>query len=116
MSLTNRQKHGVSAAIQAGVLVNRLKRHAKGEIEMTPTQVQAAKILLDRALPTLSSVEQTVLDPASSMTEDQIIAQMTEIALKHPHLIRQLNAKLGPAPDVAVQSGKSDATDADKAA
>lgn len=36
--------------IQASQLINRLTNHALGEIEMTATQVQAAKILLDKSI------------------------------------------------------------------
>ena len=45
--------------IDQGALLNRLHGHAKGELEMTPTQVSAAKILLAKCLPDLSSVEMT---------------------------------------------------------
>ena len=38
-------------------LINRFQRHFDGECELTPTQIQAGKILLDRALPVLQSVE-----------------------------------------------------------
>jgi hypothetical protein len=40
----------VRTKIQASQLVNRLTKHAFGEVEMTQTQVSAAKILLDKAL------------------------------------------------------------------
>lgn len=40
----------VRKKIQASQLVNRLQKHADGEIEMTATQVQAAKILLDKSI------------------------------------------------------------------
>jgi len=45
------------ARIKQGVLLNRLAQHAEGLIEMTPTQVQACRILLGKCLPDLSSVE-----------------------------------------------------------
>lgn len=40
----------VRAKIQASQLVNRLQKHADGEIELSATQVQAAKILLDKSI------------------------------------------------------------------
>lgn len=49
----------VRSKIQASQLVNRLTSHALGEVEMTATQVQAAKILLDKTLsnaPTINEV------------------------------------------------------------
>lgn len=45
------------AKIQTSQLLNRLMSHANGEVEMTPTQVRAAEILLKKTLPDLSSVE-----------------------------------------------------------
>ena len=41
--------------IQASQLINRLQGHALGEVEMTTTQIQAAQILLKKALPDLTS-------------------------------------------------------------
>ncbi len=47
--LTRRQAENVRAAIKVGNIVDRLEKAVAGEITMTPTQVQAAKILLDNA-------------------------------------------------------------------
>lgn len=43
------QQH-VREKIRASMLVDRLEKHAEGEIELTATQVQAAKILLDKCV------------------------------------------------------------------
>lgn len=43
--------------IQASQLLNRLREHAMGNIEMTPTQIRAAEILLRKCLPDLAIVE-----------------------------------------------------------
>lgn len=48
--LNPRHSDMVRSKIQASQLVNRLTDHALGEIEMSATQVQAAKILLDKVL------------------------------------------------------------------
>ena len=45
--------------IQASMLINRLENHALNNEEMSPTQIQAAKILLAKAVPDISSVEWT---------------------------------------------------------
>jgi hypothetical protein len=42
--------------IQTSQLINRLHSNAMGEVDMTPAQVQSAKILLDKSLPNLASV------------------------------------------------------------
>ena len=45
-----RHQEEIRQKIQASQLVNRLQNHANGECEMSPTQVQAAKILLDKSI------------------------------------------------------------------
>lgn len=42
--------------IKTTQLVNRLEKHALGEIEMEPTQVRAIEVLLRKSLPDLSAV------------------------------------------------------------
>lgn len=39
------------------MLVNRLEDHALGKVEMTATQVQAARVLLNKTLPDLQAVQ-----------------------------------------------------------
>jgi hypothetical protein len=43
--------------IQVSQLLNRLQKHVLGEVEMTPTQIQAAQILLKKALPDLQAID-----------------------------------------------------------
>ncbi len=52
-----RHDENTRTKIKVAELVNRFHRHFMGECELTPTQIQAGKILLDRALPVLQSVE-----------------------------------------------------------
>ena len=111
---THRQRQLTTAGIPAGHLVSRLKKHADGEIELSPTQIRAAEILLDRALPKLSAVEQTVIDPASALSEEEILAQLVDLARKHPQIIRKLQAQIGP--NGAVQTGKDDDHEVSKVA
>lgn len=47
----------VKAKIQASQLLNRLQKHAFGEVDMTPTQIRAAEICLNKSVPNLSSSE-----------------------------------------------------------
>ena len=49
----------VRQRIRTGVLVNRLKKHALGQLEMSATQLKAAEILLRKSLPDLTSVNHT---------------------------------------------------------
>ena len=45
--------------IQVSQILNRLQNHVLGETDMTATQLQAAQILLRKALPDLQAVEIT---------------------------------------------------------
>lgn len=40
-----------------GNIMSRLNKHAEGEIEMTSTQISAAKLYLDKTLPSLANVQ-----------------------------------------------------------
>lgn len=42
--------------IECGSLINRLQKHVNGLIELSPTQLRAAEILIKKVLPDLSSV------------------------------------------------------------
>mgnify|MGYP006271104549 CR=1 FL=1 len=55
--LRKTHQEDVRQKIQATQIVNRLTKHALGEIEMTATQVQASRILLDKSVANLSNVE-----------------------------------------------------------
>lgn len=50
------------ARIKASLLRKRLQDHALGLVEMTPTQVRAAEILLKKCVPDLSAAEITGKD------------------------------------------------------
>lgn len=49
----------VREKIDTTLLVDKLTAHVKGDIEMTATQVNAARILLDRTVPVLKALEVT---------------------------------------------------------
>lgn len=49
----------VRAKIQASALVTRLHQCAMGDVELTPTQVNAINSLLDRSVPKLSQIQHT---------------------------------------------------------
>ena len=56
---TNKLQHEekTKRLIQASQLLNRLIQHAKGEIEMTQSQVNAAKIVIGKSIPDLKAME-----------------------------------------------------------
>lgn len=56
---TNKPLHDdrTKERIRASQLLNRLTQHANGEVELTPSQVQAAKIVIGKIVPDLKAVE-----------------------------------------------------------
>ena len=52
-----RQTDDTRAKIQASVFIGYLTKHIEGSRLMTPSQVAAAKILLDKSLPNLSDLK-----------------------------------------------------------
>lgn len=48
--LNNRHQESVKAKIQASQLINRVQNHALGELELTPTQLDACKFLLNKII------------------------------------------------------------------
>ena len=61
------------ANIKTGVLVKRLRDHAVGEIEMSSTQIQAARILLNKTLPDLKAIEQAISGGVTINVVDPIV-------------------------------------------
>lgn len=74
---TNKPLHAdkTKRLIQASQLLNRLFSHANGEIEMTQSQVNAAKVVIGKAIPDLKAVE-------ISGDPDKPLAVITEIVRK----------------------------------
>jgi len=48
--LNRMHQDSVREKIRASMIIDRLEKCAAGEIELTPTQVQSAKILLDKSI------------------------------------------------------------------
>lgn len=55
--LRRNHQEDVREKIQASQIINRLEGHLNGEVELSPTQVRAAEILLKKTLPDLSNTE-----------------------------------------------------------
>jgi len=55
--LNPRHQDLVRTKIQASVILNRLTKCVQGKIEMSAVQVAAARILLDKSVPSLQSTE-----------------------------------------------------------
>lgn len=62
--------------IKVANIITRLEKHAEGQVEMTPTQVKAAQVLLDRVMPTLSASE--ITRKTETLSPEQLILAMEE--------------------------------------
>ena len=67
--------------IQITQILNRLNACMRGEIEMTPVQIQAAKILLSKVAPDLTAISGEIIHNHRSEMVREIIIQPIE----NPH-------------------------------
>lgn len=85
----------VIAQIQTTTLVNKLQEHVANPdaTPLTDTQIRAAKILLDRTLPTLQAAEITHLDENDRLSEGEIVAKLDALIASKPELLDVLLAR-----------------------
>jgi hypothetical protein len=81
-------------AIRAEFAAKKLEAHMRSPEKntLTPTQVSAAKILMDKGKPSLQAVEQTNIEPALARTESEIIESLNKIIDANPDILTQLIA------------------------
>lgn len=86
---TRRQADTCRMSIKTTHIVRRLQQNLDGELEipLTPTQVQSAKILLDRTLPVLQAMEVTQADLPPEEGPLEIAEQMREAVKEHVRLM-----------------------------
>lgn len=92
-----RKKHDESTKdkIRAELLAQRLYKFAKSKAEkrekldMTPAQVAAAKVLIDRGKPALQAIEQTNINPMDAMSDEEIREQVKALITLHPWLLTE---------------------------
>ena len=89
--------------IKAGILIGRLNRAAAGKVDLTKSQLEATKMLLDKAVPSLQAVEQTTVNQYEDSTPESRLALAQALISTFPELIAQLN--LAPKP---VEAGGSE--------
>lgn len=73
--------------IKAGILIARLNKAAAGKVDLTKSQLEATKMLLDKAVPSLQAVEQTVINPIDEMSEEQVSSQALALITSRQHLV-----------------------------
>ena len=85
--------------IKASMIMNRLIDHYLGKLEvpLDVTQIKAAEVVLARLVPTLSAVEQTVIDDRDRATEPELQAKLVAMLTANPALLAQINALVGNA-------------------
>ena len=86
------------AKIRAGMLIERLAGCAAGEFEMSTAAVSAAKCLLDRVLPSLSSSDITQI-PQAPTDYNSLVEQLASLA--GPELAHQVLERLAGKADNA---------------
>ena len=74
------------------VIENKLKAHALGTEEMSPTQVMAARAVYDKLRPTLAAVEQTTIDKRDSLNAQELAAKLAAMFIEKPELYDQVLA------------------------
>jgi hypothetical protein len=94
-----KDRERIRERIQVGMLVTQLEKASQGEIDLSPTQVSAAKILLDKALPSLQAVEHTEGNSFEQMSEEEILGLVNALITSNPGLIAKLGIGLRPVQD-----------------
>lgn len=92
--ITLTQSEDTRKKIQTSQLINRLSKHAFGEVELLPTQIKAIEILLKKSLPDLSAIEITG-DPNKPISLQRLYTP------EHAALLKRYFADT--APDVPTQ-------------
>ena len=62
--------------IKVSAIITRLDKHVQGEADMSPSQVKAAQVLLDRVMPTLSASE--ITRKTETVSPEQLIQMLRE--------------------------------------
>lgn len=62
----------VREKIQASQIINRLYGHVEGTVDMSPTQIRAAEILLKKTLPDLAATELSGPDGSALQIESLV--------------------------------------------
>jgi len=79
--------------IQSGMIIGRLQKCVKGEIVMSPSQVNAARILLNKTLPDLKSLDvqasiEATFKPTHQLSDSELLAIASgKVVRLHPPAI-----------------------------
>ena len=71
---------------QATEIFNRVVKAAKGEIVMTAVEIRAADLALSKTMPSLSSVEQTIMNDDDAKSMEQLKTELLALLQANPEL------------------------------
>jgi len=83
--------------VKAGVIFARVVDHANGKIEMSATQLKAADIVLSKTMPSLSNIEQSIVNEDDAKSLDQIKAELAALVQAQPEILTYLNSLAKPS-------------------
>lgn len=86
----------VRGQIQTSKYIERLDKHIDGKLDLSPTQVRSAEILLKKVLPDLQVQDLHHHDESEQLTDDQMLAKLQAMLASLPPETRQ--ALLSAAP------------------
>ena len=78
-------------AIVVGQIEKLLADHYLGKSELSATQLKAIELRYSRLRPTLSSIEQTNIDPRDAADPGALLQQLQALIAEKPHLLELLN-------------------------
>lgn len=91
----NPMQEGWRKKIQASQIINRLFSHIQGEIDMTPTQIKAAEIILRKIEPDLNKTDVQQLDKNGNPADAQVVLQLSDKEIINRYLTSKLGADDG---------------------
>ena len=77
--LTVRQANLHRTSIDVAKTIKALQNHRDGKVNLSTSQLRACEILLDRAMPKLSAVEQTMIEERHKDVHEYTDAELQEI-------------------------------------
>ena len=73
-------------------LMKRLVDCGEGRISLTPTQIKALEVVVDRLVPRLSSTEVVETNELDSLSRDEILGRIQALLAANPDLLQELIA------------------------
>jgi hypothetical protein len=77
-------------AILRAKIENKLSKHFDGKEKLSISQLRAADLLYARLRPTLSTVEQTLVDQRDKLSEAEVLAELQGLFTAKPELLDKL--------------------------